>query len=230
MHLRAGDSGPFTAVEHVYPESLGNPDVVLPPGIVCDPCNHGHLSARDQWLITFEPIAMLRVMFLDLTKQGKPPRANFQNLSLERRHDGIRLSPDRTGEVRNLTDIGNGLVRFRIEGRGRRFQPRDLGRSLFKVGLGFVAFKEGPAVALLDRYDEARRFILQGGAFPNDFLMQRRCRPQPLVKTSYTYQYGGTVFILNVFGVRMLFNLEREPRVQPSDVASSGGFERYSLA
>ena len=33
-------SAPFTSIEHIVPESLGNTDHILPRGIVCDPCNN----------------------------------------------------------------------------------------------------------------------------------------------------------------------------------------------
>ena len=33
-------SAPFLAVEHIIPESLGNTEHVLPPGVVCDRCNN----------------------------------------------------------------------------------------------------------------------------------------------------------------------------------------------
>jgi hypothetical protein len=37
----------FTFPEHVYPESLGNTEIILPAGLVCDACNNGVLSRLD---------------------------------------------------------------------------------------------------------------------------------------------------------------------------------------
>ena len=49
-----------TSVEHVFPESLGNAEIVLPKGTVCDSCNNGKLSRLDIY-----------------TKAGKLPSAAF---------------------------------------------------------------------------------------------------------------------------------------------------------
>lgn len=37
----------FTSVEHVIPEGMGNKEIVLPVGVVCDKCNNGELSKLD---------------------------------------------------------------------------------------------------------------------------------------------------------------------------------------
>lgn len=34
------ESSNSRSIEHIIPESLGNKDHVLPPGIVCDKCNN----------------------------------------------------------------------------------------------------------------------------------------------------------------------------------------------
>jgi len=35
-------------VEHIVSEALGNVTLILPPGVVCDRCNHGTLSRLDE--------------------------------------------------------------------------------------------------------------------------------------------------------------------------------------
>jgi hypothetical protein len=42
------DSSGSKAVEHILPESLGNEEHTLPPGVVCDPCNNYFASAIEQ--------------------------------------------------------------------------------------------------------------------------------------------------------------------------------------
>ena len=68
----------FASEEHIFPESLGNDELILPKGYVCDVCNNGVLSELDNALLKFEPIAFLQVQFVQYTKGGKLPKANFQ--------------------------------------------------------------------------------------------------------------------------------------------------------
>lgn len=52
----------FTAPEHILSEALGNKRLILPPGVVCDPCNHGPLSGLDKALVEFPPLQLIRVL------------------------------------------------------------------------------------------------------------------------------------------------------------------------
>ena len=79
------DEGPFGTVEHVYPESLGNNDLILPVGAVCDPCNHGVCSDRDGYLADADPICLLRMLFVQINpKTGRYITAKSQRLTLRR--------------------------------------------------------------------------------------------------------------------------------------------------
>lgn len=40
MYFCHKDASWSTSVEHIVPESLGNKDICLPKGYVCDECNH----------------------------------------------------------------------------------------------------------------------------------------------------------------------------------------------
>lgn len=64
------DDGGFTSREHAFPESLGNVELILPPGVVC---NNGRLSALDKALCDFGPISMCRTMLGVRSKAGKIP-------------------------------------------------------------------------------------------------------------------------------------------------------------
>ena len=65
-----GDFGPE---EHVIPESLGGDGLVI-TNSVCRDCNIV-LSRLDQQLIEFEPLALLRTVYLPFTKKGQFPVA-----------------------------------------------------------------------------------------------------------------------------------------------------------
>jgi hypothetical protein len=114
--------GTFTSEEHVIAESLGNDDLVLPKGFVCDVCNNGVLSILDSALLKFEPIAWAQVMYVPHTKAGKFPKASFTNFNLERtgpRH--IQMTPKhKGGEIKNLKQIGDDMHSFNVEWKGKK--------------------------------------------------------------------------------------------------------------
>jgi hypothetical protein len=55
-------AGKFISEEHVVPEALGNDELVLEPGYVCDTCNHSLLERLDRALAGFGPIAFLKIL------------------------------------------------------------------------------------------------------------------------------------------------------------------------
>jgi len=223
--------GSFSAPEHVYPESLGNERIVLSPGTVCDECNHGILAQLDQYLIDFEPIALLRVHRVPKTKQGKGPKANFQNMRIERvDDDNIRLvAKDKTGGVRSRQKMGQGWVKLGFETRARPLRPVQLGRALYKVALGSIAFKQGPPAALEPRYDKARCFVREGGSFRNNLFIRTQWRPHSKVTTRYTSAYGGTLFTIDIYGASFAFNLEENPTLKLGPELEALGLECYPL-
>ena len=80
--------GPFTSVEHVIPESLGNqglrgkPPIVLPKGVVCDQCNNEKLSVLDSALIEFPPISWMRTRYGVRSKSGALPSTKLSNAGI----------------------------------------------------------------------------------------------------------------------------------------------------
>jgi hypothetical protein len=76
-------AGSFTSREHPFPESLGNTEIVLPPGVICDCCNNGPLSRLDQTICEFLPIQMRRTMLGVTSKAGLIPRTRFSTGVIE---------------------------------------------------------------------------------------------------------------------------------------------------
>ncbi len=81
LFCRRSDGG-FTSVEHIFPESLGNKELLLPAGVVCDRCNNQVLSPLDNALRQFPLVAMMRTMYGIQSKSGKQPTFTFDNGSL----------------------------------------------------------------------------------------------------------------------------------------------------
>jgi hypothetical protein len=114
-------TGEFKSKEHIILESLGNTKFILPKGYVCDRCNNDNLSQLDKELIDFAFVAFQRVRFIAHTKQGKPPRANFQNMSIERVPNfGVLIkAKDKTGTMRKIKDLEGSSSLYEIRVRGK---------------------------------------------------------------------------------------------------------------
>ncbi|VAW37648.1 hypothetical protein MNBD_CHLOROFLEXI01-2625, partial [hydrothermal vent metagenome] len=189
-------TGDFKSEEHIFPEGLGNEKLILPRGYVCDTCNHKKLSGLDEALLNFGPIAFLRVQFVPITKSGKLPVANFQNIFMKRTSPRqIHIEPkDRTGNPIIQEDLGDGWFSYQSNIRGKTFDPKLIARALFKIALGMVAFGDGNQKACEKRYDPARAFILHKQNFSNNFLMLTKGKPQPSVQIGHLPSMEGTFF------------------------------------
>lgn len=67
---------PFTKVEHIIPESLGNDDLYLPPGYICDLCNNYFGIKVENHVLNSPPFSVERTAAAITTKKGKYP--NFE--------------------------------------------------------------------------------------------------------------------------------------------------------
>jgi len=57
----------------------GKEPILLPRGVVCDPCNNAPLSRLDQALIEFDFVSMVKTLYGVPSKTGKRPRTIFGN-------------------------------------------------------------------------------------------------------------------------------------------------------
>ena len=87
LFCRRSDDG-FTSREHIVPESLGNHELILPVGVVCDRCNHSVCSPLDTALLDFAPVAMMCTIFGVRSNGGKMPWVKFDNGTLQARAPG----------------------------------------------------------------------------------------------------------------------------------------------
>jgi hypothetical protein len=225
-------TGNFRYKEHVYPESLGNTELVLPPGCVCDDCNNGILSYLDQELVQHDIISFLRVLALSYNpKTGKFPVARFQNLRIEKkgpREIFIKQHNPRMGlTMEEQSDHVEGTLS--LQGR-KRFDPKLLGRSLYKIALGVICAYNGVPMALHRKYNIARDFILGKRLFPNNLLISMNGTPCGDIEGIHYLWNPGTPFSIKIFGVTFLFNLEPEPVLKMSEELHRMKFQCYSLS
>lgn len=223
--------GSFSSDEHIIAESLGNYDTVLPKGDVCDECNHGILSRLDEALIKFEPISWLRVHFVPYTKAGKFPEANFQNFSIAKTGPRqMTIKPkDKTGEIKTVEQIGDDLYKYNITWTGKRPDWNIIGRALFKIALGMVTLKQGREYACAPKFDFARDFIHGKIDIKNNLLLRMKCQPHPLVRVMYLDSQEGTPFVVELFGLAFIFNLEETPEIVLQADLAKLNFELVSM-
>jgi len=216
---------PFTSVEHIFPQGMGNDEKILPRGVVCDVCNNGVLAQLDQTLLDFEPVAFMRMYMGIPNKDGKLPILRYPNVVIERFADN-RIRVHAKGRGRGLeVSPGEEEVKFNLNFRGKKpYAPshcRKLSRAFYKVGLGLIYLDHGLSFCHSPRYDEVRT-IIQGGIpdFHGYLLFGRRMKPAAPVTATYTFLqadgFDTTVFEMNLFGLFVGFDLERRRLDNPS--------------
>lgn len=156
---------PSTRPEHIIPEGLGNTEKVLPPGVVCDHCNHGVLATLDAHLLNSPAVLWVRTVFGIRGKDGRlPPAAKYSNGTLFMR-------PAEDGENPNLVlnlpwghrwDTPDGF-KFKLEKRGVGEKHWSLiSRALMKIGLELVCLDHGRKRAMSPEFDIPRRIVRDG--------------------------------------------------------------------
>jgi hypothetical protein len=174
---------PFTGVEHILPESLGNTELVLPRGIVCDSCNNGPLSAVDQTFLDFVPIALIRVTRGVPTKSGGFPTVKLGNATVRQTGpQDVRIWVDNPKSVTKTSDG------FKANLLGRNGTPRYVAavtRFFFKVALELMYADLGQEEVLAPKYNEVRR-IARGGQYSGYLILGKKANPHGSVH--FTYQ------------------------------------------
>lgn len=168
-----GADGPFASQEHIIPRSLG-PDAdryVLPPGVVCDPCNTFLGQQVDAPFVDRFDMRLTRRLEDLRGRRGELPE------TIEGRDVTVRLNVDLDGATAVLlaaradeTEHGG----LDIEIRPLERDPADIVartiRALWKIALGAAYLAHGRE-ALEPRWDHLRHAVL-GGPFKG-CLLQR---------------------------------------------------------
>lgn len=224
------DDGTFTSEEHIFPETLLGDEIYLPKGYVCDKCNNGISSILDNLLIKFEPIAFLWVQFTPYTKGGKLPKVSFGNMTIEKTDPNhIQITAkDKSARPRNEKILDDGQHAFNLQWTGRKLDWKRLARAIYKIALGFVAYDHGHGVALNEKYQPVRDFILTGNSFPNNMLVSTKSKPHPSVRSYSDLSFGGTPYFIDIFGMIFFVNLEHFPLVRKHELENEAVDELLS--
>lgn len=203
----------FTTEEHIYPESIGNTEIILPEGAVCKACNNGVLSDLDNYFVNHDMISFLKVIYMPINpKTGRYPKAKSKTFSTERKGPrNIVVKPHGISKSK-LKKIFPNNNSFSLETVGRqKFDPVYLGRCLYKIGIGVIAYEQGIESCLDNRYDLARKFVLGETSFPNYLFITKNVIPSQEVGAIYQPFLKGTLMSIRIFGIGFAFNLEPEP-------------------
>lgn len=199
----------FLSIEHIFPESLGNKEKILPKGVVCDKCNNEILSCLDAELLDFEPIKFLRTIHGVESKKGKVPISSFENIRIENPNKGT-VYVDLQGSRNFQSHSPN---RFDLKFRGNRrmdsVRLKLLARSLYKIGLELIYLDHGRDFTLSTRFDDVRDIILGKKDFNGYLLIGTK---KDTEKNGVTYKFledtGIAVFDFNYLFIRILFDME----------------------
>lgn len=213
--------GGFTAEEHVLPESLIGHDTTLPRGMVCDRCNNGPLATADKALAESALLAVQRVVFLPHTKKGKTPTAHLPGMTI-RKMAPRRIRIDEHGRRVNVSrDYKSGQVHLKLTIPVRKDWV-GLGRGLFKTALELVALHEGRERALDERFDRARRFVLDGGNFYGHLIIVTKGVPRPQAEAKWWPTEGAALFYVNLYGLHIFFSLDERRDIPTAEAEALG--------
>lgn len=185
LFCRRSDGG-FTTPEHVFPESLGNTELILEPGVVCDRCNHQTLSVLDQVICNFSPIAMRRTMLGIPSKAGKVPVFRFAEGTVEfipgpKGHEPKLIVKASSGRevLREVRRTEDGRVQLEWHSSSRPMTAHhasELSRAILKSAFECAWLDHGEMM-LEERFDHIREAVL---GVPRDgfFAAMRKADPE----------------------------------------------------
>ncbi len=209
--LKSDKAVTFNSKEHVVPAGLGNQEIILEKGIVCDTCNNEVLSGLDSYLADFDPIKFMRSYYGVKTRKGEP--VNYKNVAFEM----IQKSP---GELYIDASVSKGKS-FNFNQDSFSFNMRSnkkmtkknvklLARSLYKIALGIIYIDLGKEVAYSSRFDEVREIILGNRDFDGYLLLVKKpvleqkaivrhvSKPEMIPFSMFRFYFYGVDFIFDI--------------------------------
>ncbi len=168
-------NGPFSTVEHIVPESLGNTELTI-SGHVCDSCQAYFGKEVEQFVLSKTPLGFWRVLLGIPTKKGKPPFVDLAQPASDKgslpsrsayHDDGIAFASHEDGSV--SVDVRNSKIVQEIIARKRtqfRFvlTPKHLammGRFLGKIALETLCLHDSPLAKMGD-FNALRDYVRFG--------------------------------------------------------------------
>jgi len=145
------DASTSKSVEHIVPESLGNEEHTLPPGVVCDACNNYFASSIEQPVLESGHFVTSRFNALIPNKRQRMPRLSAVLLPGALRSHQVQfhradVSRDMNGNFELYAEVGaeEAIVSGRINrvvvpASGAKPKPQLFSRFLAKVAVECLA-------------------------------------------------------------------------------------------
>ncbi|MCG9968388.1 HNH endonuclease [Pelotomaculum terephthalicicum JT] len=170
--------GPYTTVEHIIPESLGNTENIL-TGVVCDKCQNYFGKEVESYVLSKSPFAFWRVLYNLKSKKGKSPYYDttlplIQKGSIPDTHiyndnniifHPANISEESIVEVEiNDKELQNSILSGNKNKINIMMTPKmliQIGRFLGKMALEFLYKAYGDEV-FDKRYDDIRKYARYG--------------------------------------------------------------------
>jgi hypothetical protein len=187
LFCRRSDGG-FRSVEHIFPEGVGNQDLILPAGVVCDRCNHEVCSPLDAALCDFGPVAMMRTVHGIPSKRGKVPVFKFDNGSLSGGKPGeLFLDLDSQKWSKPAVPAGDGRVQWGFTAKRHDMTAKRVAkvhRALVKMAVECAWLDLGEERLLSEEFDRERDIVMRGGHH-GYLLLPKEGVPDEEVSLSY---------------------------------------------
>lgn len=135
------DSTNSKSVEHIFPESLGNVDIVLQPGIVCDGCNQYFASKVEKPVLEMPFFTSIRHRHDIPNKKNRIPKGSAiigGGIAIEKTPIGRKLIIKDTRIQQGIID-GTTTTMIIPMHSDPEPQNRDIARFLGKIALEYMA-------------------------------------------------------------------------------------------
>jgi hypothetical protein len=231
-----GVSSASLSVEHIIPESLGNEEHTLPPGVVCDRCNNYFARKVEKPLLETSYFRHLKFQACVKNKKGKTPKVlgmHLQSLTpIE-----LFANVDRKGisiAAANLKDEARFVPNISTSDQGTLIVPvpvkpdeRLMSRFLCKIALEALALRllniPGGLKEIVDKpeIDVIRSYARQGSPvsfwpyherqlYPHDYMFYEAGYDSFEILHEWTFLYteGHEIyFVAALFGVEYAISL-----------------------
>ncbi len=201
------------AVEHIFPESLGNTQKLLPAEAVCLKCNNGFLSRLDQAFMEFEPIATIKAYLQIPSKKNKLKDLHLGDTKINNSkagHIGIELARNDQYERGEISH--DGWERFKLHSTGKKRLTAGMGkmvaRALLKQAFECMYLDKGYEYLLSDEHDALREAVVSGRNFGGRLVIGNSSTINPK-QCKFQYQFvakDGAKYLFvhgSYFGVEM---------------------------
>ncbi len=220
----------FNSIEHVFPESLGNTEIFLPKGFVCDICNNESLSGLDEELLEFEPIKFFRTFYGIKSKKGKVPVTSLPNIKIENpNRDHVHLTVSSHKFITNKSKDGFDL-KFTSNRKIDSKRTRLIARALYKIALELLCLDHGNEFILSNRFDQVREIILGKQPEFNGYLLvgtEDGTKPSGVSYRFLKDEHGQefAFFEFNYFQITIFFDFE----IRKSVLANRDRLEKFTV-